>query len=78
MTDKFKVWKIFEKGHNNKNWEKIEKWIDDESICGAELKAILCARFGDLPQVRNNSIIEDSTKLMVAGDIYEITIRKVV
>lgn len=78
MTDKLQVWKIFEKGHNNKNWEKIEKWIEDESICGTELKAILCARFGNLPQVKTNQVTEHKTNLMVAGAIYEITLRKVV
>lgn len=67
---------IFEKGHNNKNWEKIEKWIEDEDICGADLMAIVCAKFGSLPQVRGNEVIKQSTRLMVAGEIYKITIEK--
>lgn len=71
-----KVSQIFEKGHNNKNWERIEKWIDDEDICGNDLMALVCAKFGQLPQVKSNQVLQYSTKIMVAGDIYEITIKK--
>lgn len=78
MTDKIKISHIFEKGHNNKGWEKIEKWIEDEAVCVLDLMALVCTKFGLQPQVKSNQVIEDKTKLMVAGDIYEITIRKVV
>lgn len=78
MTDKIKTSHIFEKGHNNKGWEKIEKWIEDEDICATDLMALVCTKFGQLPQVRNNELLTEKTKLMVAGDIYEITIRKVI
>lgn len=78
MTDKLKYSKIFEKGHINKGWEKIEKWIEDEDICANDLMALVCTKFGQLPQVVNNTKTEEKTRLMVAGDIYEITIRKVV
>lgn len=67
---------IFEKGHNNKSWEKIEKWIEDEDICANDLMALVCTKFGALPQVRGNEVTKNETKLMVAGDIYKITIEK--
>ena len=72
-----KTSQIFEKGHNNKGWDKIEKWIEDEDVCVNDLMALVCTKFGQLPQVKSNEILSDTTKLMVAGDIYEITIRKV-
>ena len=78
MTGKIKTSHIFEKGHNNKGWEKIEKWIEDEDVCASDLMALVCAKFGRLPQVKSNQVTEDKTNLLVAGDIYEITIRKVV
>lgn len=71
-----KISHIFEKGNANKNWKKIEKWIDDEDVSGADLMAIVCAKFGSLPQVRSNEITEYSTRLMVAGEIFKITIEK--
>lgn len=67
---------IFEKGHINKGWEKIEKWIEDEDICANDLMALVCTKFGALPQVRNNEVTKNETRLMVAGDIYKITIEK--
>lgn len=78
MTDKIKTSHIFEKGHNNKGWEKIEKWIEDEDVCALDLMALVCTKFGQLPQVHTNQVTEYKTNLLVAGDIYEITIRKVV
>ena len=71
-----KVSKIFEKGHSNKGWEKIEKWIEDEDVCVNDLLALVCAKFGMLPQVVKNEEIIQSTKLMVAGEVYKITIEK--
>lgn len=67
---------IFEKGHNNKGWGKIEKWVEDEDICANDLMALVCTKFGALPQVRSNEVTKNETKLMVAGDIYKITIEK--
>ena len=43
---------VFEKGHINKGWEKIEKWVDDEDVCACDLMAIVCGKFGRVPQVR--------------------------
>ncbi|MGN0193230.1 MAG: hypothetical protein ACI4CY_06895 [Candidatus Gastranaerophilaceae bacterium] len=40
---------IFEKGHINKGWGKIEKWIDDEDVCACDLMAIVCGKFGRVP-----------------------------
>lgn len=77
-TPKIKTSNIFEKGHSNKGWEKIEKWIEDEDVCATDLMALVCAKFAILPQVRENRVTTDSTTLMIAGDIYEITIKKVV
>ena len=71
-----KVSKIFEKGHSNKGWKKIEKWIEDEDVCVNDLLALVCAKFGMLPQVVKNEEIIQSTKLMVAGEVYKITIEK--
>lgn len=68
---------IFEKGHINKGWDKIEKWIEDEDVCVNDLLALVCVKFGRCPEVKSNEVLSDTTKLMVAGDIYEITIRKV-
>lgn len=76
MTDRSKLSHIFEKGHNNKGWEKIEKWIEDEDVCALDLMALVCTKFGQLPQVRNNELLAKTRTLMVAGDTYEITIRK--
>lgn len=76
MTDKIKISHIFEKGHNNKGWEKIEKWIEDEDVCATDLMALVCTKFGNLPQVKTNEITTDTTRLMVAGEIYKITIEK--
>lgn len=67
---------IFEKGHNNKGWEKIEKWIEDEDIYANDLMALVCTKFGALPQVRRNEVTKNETRLMVAGNIYKITIEK--
>lgn len=67
---------IFEKGHSNKGWEKIEKWIKDEDICANDLMALVCTKFGALPQVRNNEVTKSETRLIVASDIYKITIEK--
>ena len=67
---------IFEKGHINKGWEKIEKWITDEDVCANDLMAIVCAKFGAIPTVRSNVVTENETRLMVAGDIYNIKIEK--
>lgn len=67
---------IFEKGHINKGWEKIEKWIEDEDICANDLMALVCTKFGALPQVRRNEVTKNETRSMVAGDIYKITIKK--
>lgn len=67
---------VFEKGHINKGWEKIEKWIEDEDICANDLMALVCTKFGALSQVRNNEVTKSETRLMVAGDIYKITIEK--
>ncbi len=67
---------IFEKGHINKGWEKIEKWIEDEDICANDLMALVCTKFGALPQVRSNELTKNETRLMVAGNIYKITIEK--
>lgn len=67
---------IFKKGHSNKGWEKIQKWIEDEDICANDLIALVCTKFGALPQVRNNEVTKNETRLMVAGDIYKITIEK--
>ena len=69
---------VFEKGHSNRGWEKIEKWIEDDDISANDLMALVCAKFGLLPQVKNNEITKDKTKIMLAGDLYEITIRKVI
>lgn len=71
-----KVNNIFEKGHSNKGWKKIEKWIEDEDVCVNDLLALVCAKFGMLPQVVKNEEIIQSTKLMVAGEVYKITIEK--
>lgn len=76
MTEKIKVSHIFEKGHINKGWDKIEKWIEDEDICANDLMALVCAKFSQIPQVKRNESLRDTTKLMVAGDIYNITIEK--
>lgn len=70
------VTNIFEKGHSNKGWKKIEKWIEDEDVCVNDLLALVCAKFGMLPQVVKNEEIIQSTKLMVAGEVYKITIEK--
>ncbi len=67
---------IFEKGHINKGWEKIEKWIDDEDVCACDLMAIVCAKFGSVPQVRANEVTTNETRLMVGGDVYKIKIEK--
>nr|DAF63911.1 MAG TPA: hypothetical protein [Siphoviridae sp. ctgn638] len=73
---KVKISHIFEKGHNNKGWEKIEKWIEDEDICSTDLMALVCAKLGMAPKVRSNEVTKDETRLMVAGDTYKITITK--
>ena len=78
MTKKIKCSNIFEKGHNNLGWEKIEKWIEDDSICAIDLMALVCAKFALLPQVKNNQVTEDKTKIILAGYMYETTIRKVI
>lgn len=67
---------IFEKGHINKGWEKIEKWVIDEDVCANDLMAIVCAKFGAIPAVRSNVVTVNETRLMVAGDIYNIKIEK--
>ena len=67
---------IFEKEHINKGWEKIEKWIEDEDICTNDLMALVCTKFGALPQVCSNEVTKNETRLMVAGAIYKITIEK--
>ena len=73
-----KTTNIFEKGHINQGWDKIEKWINDEDVCVNDLLALVCVKFGQVPQVKSNEVLSDTTKLMVAGDVYEITIRKMV
>lgn len=75
---KMKTTNIFEKGHINQGWEKIEKWINNKDVCVNDLLALVCTKFGQVPQVKSNEVLSDTTKLMVAGDVYEITIRKVV
>lgn len=60
-----------------KGWDKIEKGIKDDDVCATDLMALVCTKFGQLPQVRRNEILTDKTKLMVNGDLYEITITKV-
>lgn len=72
-----KEFQIFEKSHSNKGWDKIEKWVEDKDVCAIDLMAIICAKFSGLPQVRANRTLMKSTQLMVCGDIYEVTIRKV-
>ena len=72
-----KTSKIFEKGHNNKGWDKIEKWINDDDICANDLMALVCAKFGNIPDVKANKIKSNKTSLMVGGSIYEIEIKKV-
>lgn len=67
---------IFEKGHNNRGWAKIEKWVVDEDICANDLMALVCTKFGALPQVRSNEVTKNETQLMIAGNIYKITIEK--
>lgn len=67
---------IFEKGHINKGWEKIEKWVTDEDVCANDLMAIVCAKFGAIPTVRSNVVTVNETRLIVAGDIYNIKIEK--
>ena len=72
-----KTTNIFEKGHINQGWDKIEKWINDEDVCVNDLLALVCTKFGQVPQVKSNEVLSDTTTLMVASDVYEITIRKV-
>ncbi|MGN0192994.1 MAG: hypothetical protein ACI4CY_05675 [Candidatus Gastranaerophilaceae bacterium] len=67
---------IFEKGHINKGWEKIERWIDDEDVCACDLMAIVCAKFGSVPQVLANEVTTNETRLMVGGNVYKIKIEK--
>ncbi len=67
---------IFDKKHINKGWEKIEKWIEDEDVCVNDLLALVCTKFGAVPQVRSNEVTKDETRLFVAGDTYKITIEK--
>lgn len=65
---------VFEKGNRNGNWEKIEKWIEDEDVCALDLMAIVCAKFGSIPAVRAGAIKKEQTEIMVAGIKYKITI----
>ena len=67
---------IFEKGHINKGWEKIEKWLNDEDVCACDLMAIVCAKFGSLPQVQANEETASETRLMVDSNVYKIKIEK--
>ena len=67
---------IFEQGNPNGNWERIFKWMDDESVCARDLMAICCGKFGNLPQVRANEIKKNEVLLMVAGEQYKVTIEK--
>ena len=71
-----KTTNIFEKGHINQGWDKIEKWINDEDVCVNDLLALVCTKFAQVPQVQSNEVLSDTTKLMVAGDTYKITIEK--
>ena len=65
---------IFEKCNSNKNWEKIEQWIENEDVCALDLMAIVCAKFGQLPQVKGGQIKKDQTEIMIEGIKYKITI----
>lgn len=65
---------IFEKGHNNKGWDKIEKWIENEDVCVNDLLALVCTKFRNATIGQENA--ETTTKLMVAGDLYTINIVK--
>lgn len=76
MQQRLKISNIFEKGHANKNYENIEPWIENNDICATELIALVCAKFAQLPQVRTNELLRKTTSLMIAGDIYTITIEK--
>ena len=67
---------VFEKGHINKGWEKIEKWVEDEDVCACDLMAIVCGKFGRVLQVRENEVTVSETRLMVGGDVYKIKIEK--
>ena len=67
---------IFEKGHINKGWEKIERWVEDEDVCACDLMAIVCAKFGRVPQVLANEVTTNETRLMVGGNVYKIKIEK--
>lgn len=71
-----KTTNIFEKGHINQGWDKIEKWINDEDVCVNDLLALVFVKLGQVPQVKSNEVLSDTTKLMVAGDTYKITIEK--
>ena len=70
-----KVANIFEKSHNFKGWEKMQKWIEDDDICANDLMAIVCAKFGYVTAHSQTDEIE--TELMVAGNLYKIRIEKV-
>jgi len=78
MTDKIKVSSIFEQGHNNKNWERVEKWAMDENLSVKDLIAIACIKFALLPQVRNRTITSITDSIQVSGDRYNFIITKVV
>lgn len=68
---------IFDKKHNEKGYEKILKWIDDEEVYPLDLMAIVCSKFAQVPEVKNAESIEDTTQIMLSGVTYGITIRKV-
>lgn len=70
----YKSSSVFEKGNRNGNWEKIEKFIEDDDICALDLMAIVCAKFGGMPQIRSGQITKNETEIMVAGIKYKITI----
>lgn len=40
-----KVANIFEKSHNFKGWEKIQKWIEDDDICAKINKPVYDIKF---------------------------------
>ena len=64
------------KDTTTKGGKKIEKWIEDDDICVNDLLALVCAKFGMIPQVARNEITVDKTELMIAGVVYKITIEK--
>lgn len=78
MTEKLKNSHIFEPNHNNKNLERIKKWVEAEDFSALDLMAIVCMKLAALPQTRSNTVTRWTDTLQIRSERYNFIIAKVV